>query len=498
MLVANSISKSFGRTLALSAVNFTAHAGEIHALLGENGAGKTTLMNVIAGRLRPDRGFVTLDGVALHSGSPQAALRAGVACVHQSSTLFERLSWEENLGLGGFGAGRSRLDLAAVARGARALAESLGFALPEPGAMVEQCSVSQRVRLEVLRALSFNPRVLILDEPTGVLAPNELEGFLSSLRALRAQGRSIVLVTHKLSEAIAVADRITVLRRGELVMETTPGQTSEDQIARQMIGELELPAIPHPPSPSTPPAVDAAALELKDISVKERGRTVLDRISLTVRPGEIAGLAGVDGNGQVELVETLTGLRTPASGEIRVAGAALAPGKDYRLAVIPQNRDLDGLILDMPIWENLMLSAPLRARVTSGGRLNRARAEALCGELIETYRVRAPGPQAKASALSGGNRQRFEVARALAGAPAVLVAHNVCRGLDLVATTEVHRELRAFAERGGGLLLISSDLDELLVLCTSLRVINRGRVRRVAAEEREPGRLGMLMAGGWE
>lgn len=497
MLVANSISKSFGRTLALSAVNFTAHAGEIHALLGENGAGKTTLMNVIAGRLRPDRGFVKLEGVPLHSGSPQAALRAGIACVHQSSTLFERLSWEENLALGGFGASRSRLDLAAVACSARALAETLGFALPEPGVMVEQCSVSQRVRLEVLRALSFNPRVLILDEPTGVLAPNELEGFLSSLRVLRTQGRSIILVTHKLSEAIAVADRITVLRRGELVMETTPGKTNEDQIARQMIGELELPAIPHPPA-STSSAIDTPALELKDLSVKERGRTVLDRISLTVRPGEIAGLAGVDGNGQVELVETLAGLRTPASGEMRVAGAALAPGKDYRLAVIPQNRDLDGLILDMPIWENLMLSAPLRARVTSGSRLNRARAEALCGELIETYRVRAPGPQAKASALSGGNRQRFEVARALAGAPAMLVAHNVCRGLDLVATAEVHRELRAFAERGGGLLLISSELDELLVLCNSLRVINRGRVRRVAAEEREPGRLGMLMAGGWE
>lgn len=488
MLVADSISKRFGTVQALARVSLVAHPGEIHVLLGENGAGKTTLMNVLAGRLRPDRGTVTLEGRALRAGSPRFAREAGVGAVHQSSMLFERLSWEENLALGGVGA--RRLDPAGVTLRAQALGQELGFKLPPPGTLVEQLSVTERVRLEVMRALSFGPRALILDEPTGVLAPAELAGFLESLRRLRAAGRIIVLITHKLAEALAVADRVTVLREGRVVAQVGAEQLEEAALARLMVGELE----PPPTAPADrAPAGARTLLGLEELCAVQKGRPVLDRLSLALRAGEIVGVAGVDGNGQLELVEVLAGIRPPSSGRVLVNAGQRARA----LAVIPQNRDLDGLILDMPIWENLMLSAPLRARASRRGWLDRRAAVELCAALIARFRIRAPSGLVAAAALSGGNRQRLEVARALAGAPAVVVAHNVCRGLDVAATGDVHRELRNFTAAGGAVLLISSDLDELLGLSDRMAVMSRGRLRTIADHEREPARLGRLMAGNW-
>ncbi|MGO9601944.1 MAG: ABC transporter ATP-binding protein [Candidatus Binataceae bacterium] len=486
MLVAKNITKRFGQMLALDRVDFEAHRGEIHALVGENGAGKTTLMNIIAGRMRPDDGDASLDGAALPSGSALAALQAGIAAVSQSPMLFERMTWEENLALGGFET--DRFDLAAVTARARTLAEHLGFKLPPPGSTIEERSMAERVRLEVLRALSFEPRVLILDEPTGVLAPPELTSFLDLLRRLRGEGRIIVLITHKLGEAIAVADRITVLRQGRVVMRTTPAETSEAELARSMIGELP------PPSRAVPVFTGAAPiLSIENVSLERDGHRWLDGVSLSLRSGEIAGIAGVDGNGQSELVEILAGARRADSGEIR-----LLQGTDgAAMAVIPENRDLVGLILDMTLWENVILARPLRERITRGGWLDRSRAVKLCGELLSRFRIRAPGPEAAASALSGGNRQRLEVARAVAAAPKVIVAHNICRGLDLAGTADVHQTLADFAAGGGAVLLISSDLDELLETCGRLFVISRGRVRETHDGERDAEKLGILMAGDW-
>ncbi len=482
MLRANAITKRFGRTLALDGVDFEARPGEIHALVGENGAGKTTLMNVLAGSLAPDRGEALLDQRPLQAGSPRAALQAGIATVHQSPMLFEGMTWEENLALGGFDTGAELLDLAAVAARARTLAAKLGFDLPPAGTTVEKRSVSERVRLEVLRALSFDPRVLILDEPTSVLAPSELAAFLDLLRNLRGEGRIVVLITHKLGEAIAVADRITVLRRGRVVARTTPAETSEEKLAGMMIGEIVTqPARPAVENPGAP------ALEIENLTLADRGvRRILDRISLRVSAGEIAGIAGVDGNGQTELVELLAGVRAPSGGKIISSGA---------MAVIPQNRDLDGLILDMRLWENLILARPLRERVTARGWLNTSRAVELSRELIERFRIRAPGPETTAGALSGGNRQRLEVARAIASRPRVIVAHNICRGLDLAATANVHRTILEFAATGGAVLLISSDLDELLAICGRLLIISGGKIRETDRGERDPERLGLLMAG---
>ncbi|MHB8381487.1 MAG: ABC transporter ATP-binding protein [Candidatus Binataceae bacterium] len=492
MLRAREISKRFGRMLALERVDFEAFPGEIHALVGENGAGKTTLMNIIAGRLRPDSGDVSLDDAALRRGSAAGALGAGIAAVNQSPMLFERFTWEENLALGGFDTGG--FDLAAVAARSRALAGKLGFALPAAGSTIERRSVAERVRLEVLRALSFDPRVLILDEPTGVMAPAELAPFLDLLRRLRGEGRIIVLITHKLTEALAVADRITVLRQGRMVARTTPAETTEAALARMMIGDIAIASS----APDAPPArVGGIALTIEGLSLDREGHRALDGVSMVLQAGEIAGVAGVDGNGQTELVEVLAGARPARSGRVIVAGANGSASSDA-MAVIPENRDLDGLVLDMSLWENLLLAAPIRNLVAPRGWLNRARSLELCRALLERFHIRASGPEALASALSGGNRQRLEVARAVASAPRVIVAHNICRGLDLAGTAEVHRALIEFAAAGGAVLLVSSDLDELLALCARLFVMSRGRLRETAPADRDPARLGMLMAGHFE
>ncbi|HUA33357.1 MAG TPA: ABC transporter ATP-binding protein [Candidatus Binataceae bacterium] len=486
MLEAHAITKRFGRTLALDAVDFAARPGEIHALIGENGAGKTTLMNVIAGAVRQDSGEARLDGRALSAGSPHDALAAGIAAVHQSPLLFERMTWEENLALGGFGA-QGKYDLAAVASKARAMAQRLGFELPSAGALVEQRSVTERVRLELLRALSFEPRVLIFDEPTSVLAPSELAGFLDLLRRLRGENRIIIWITHKLAEAMAAADRITVLRQGRVVARTTVAETSQRELAQFMIGDLAAPAeVSATPSHATEPL-----LRIANLNLVSDGRTILDHLNLELRGGEITGLAGVDGNGQPELVELLARVRKPDGGTIEAAGSS-------SMAVIPEDRDHDGLVLDMTLWENMLLERPLRERFARRGWLDRPRAIELCAELIQRFRVRAPGPDATAASLSGGNRQRLEVARALALNPRIIIAHNVCRGLDLAATADVHRTLVEFAAGGGAVLLISSDLDELLVLCGRLLVISRGKIREAESHERNPERLGLLMAGAWD
>jgi simple sugar transport system ATP-binding protein len=369
---------------------------------------------------------------------------------------------------------------------------------------MEQRSMAERVRMEVLRALSFEPRVLILDEPTGLLGPGELAAFLDVLRRLRSEGRIVILVTHKLAEALTVADRITVLRRGRVVARPLRGEVTENELATLMIGELA----PRSEGARTAGAAGMLPLEAKDLLeiknlvVERDGWRALDGVNLEVAAGEIVGIAGVDGNGQSELVEALAGVRRPVSGTIRV-GAADAHDRDGSdgggaLAVIAENRDRDGLILEMPLWENLLLARPLLARACERfGWLSPSRAAALCAEVLERFHIRAAGPQALATELSGGNRQRLCVARALASRPRVLVAHNVTRGLDVAATAEVRRRLAAFAAEGGAVLLVSSDLDELTALCGRLAVISRGRLRAVGADEHDPARLGLLMAGAW-
>jgi general nucleoside transport system ATP-binding protein len=489
LLEAAAITKHFGATAALDRVDFSARPGEIHALLGENGAGKTTLMNVIAGHLRPDRGSVTLDGAALRMGSPQAALRAGIATVHQTPMLFEHLSVVENLALGGFA--RRGLPLKQVAQRASEMAQRLGFALRLGQATLAGISLAERMRLEILRALSFAPRVLILDEPTGLLAPGELRGFLDLLRALRDRGRSVILITHKLAEAMAVADRITMLRAGRVVGETTPANTSAEQLAALMVGGA-LPAARHRDSRD---GRGSEVLALDGIGLDIDGRPVLEEVSLRVQAGAIVAIAGIDGNGQRELVEILSGVRRPSRGRIILHGRPTDGAAMEQIAVIPQSREEEGLILDMELWENLLLAPALRRRMQRAGLQRRGPAISLCAKMIERFAIRARTPRQKAAALSGGHRQRLMVARAMASRPAVLVAHDLTRGLDVNAAAEAARIVREFVSQGGAVILISTDLDEVFELGDRVTVISRGRLVEVEAQQRTAERIGLLMTG---
>lgn len=399
--------------------------------------------------------------------------------------LFERMSWEENLALGGYNSDSTTLDLRAIADNALRTARDLGFELPPAGAIVADRSISERVRLEILRALSFDPRVLILDEPTSVLAPAALAQFLEMLRRLRDAGRAVIIVTHKLGEALAIADRITMLRRGRKIAELKVGDTNEKELAALMIGELPATRSTTRGSVQT----ETPTLTIEDLALERGGRRVLDNIALEVYPGEIVGIAGVDGNGQAELVATLAGALKPTAGRITLRGGGT-------MAVIPQNRDFDGLILDMPLWENLLLIEPLRKQFTRiGGILSRRRAGAFCRSLLERFAIRAAGAESPAISLSGGNRQRLTIARALATDPAALVAHDIARGLDLRAAAEVHNRLCDFTNGGGAVLLISTDLEEILELCSRSYVISRGRLREVANTDREAAQIGLMIAG---
>jgi ABC-type uncharacterized transport system ATPase subunit len=489
VLAAKSITKRFGQTVALAAVDFCAREGEIHAVVGENGAGKSTLINIFAGRVRPDHGQVTLDGVALANGSAGAALVRGIAAVYQSPMLFERMSWEENLALGGFSP--QKLNLAQVKVEATVLAQELGFSLPPPGTVVEGRSVAERVRLEILRALSFQPRVLILDEPTSILSPAELQPFLHLLRRLRHQGRAVILVTHKLAEALAVADRITVLRSGRVICEREAFLCDEAELARLMIG---VDAAPQDSRAAIRQSPRDVVVELQNVTLRSTDRAMLHEISLAFAAGSIVGIAGVDGNGQDELVQMMAGLREPTSGSI-VVRSLDGHGRDA-LAVIPQNRDVDGLILELTLWENLLLSRSIRERsVWRRGWIRRSRAVELCQDLIRNFGIRASGPNAPAGSLSGGNRQRLIVARALAATPAAIIAHDICRGLDLNAAAELRARLRDYAAQGGAVLLISGDLEELLALCDRLYVINRGRLTEVQTERDDMVKIQLLISG---
>jgi len=487
MLRTVDVSRRFGRTVALEAVNFATAAGEIHAVLGENGAGKTTLMSIIAGHLRADRGEVLLEGHGLRPGSASAAIAAGIALVHQSPLLFERFSTAENLAVGALADRRRPRDTVSKAF---ALAERLNFPLADRvSGSVEGFSMSARVRLEILRALSLEPKVLILDEPTALLSPGELAGFLDLLRALRSNGRSVILITHKLAEAMAVADRITVLRAGRVVASCRPAETSEAALGAAMVGQVVPPAIIAARAASS----SASLLRIDDLRLALPGRPALQGISLRLNGGEIFGVAGVDGNGQTELVEVLAGHHYPTAGRIELAG--VSPPGDGEIAVIPQNRDQDALILDMELWENLLLAGRLRRTLSRAGFQRRRRALDLCADLLGRFQIRAPGPRLKAAALSGGHRQRLTIARALATSPKILVAHDITRGLDVSATVAVHRLLIDFAAQGGGVLLFSTDLDEIVALCHRVAVIARGRLVEVAPGDRYPERLGLLMAG---
>jgi general nucleoside transport system ATP-binding protein len=451
------ISKRFGAVEALTNVDFALQRGEIHALLGENGAGKSTLTNTAFGLVRLDAGSILIDGVPRRLRNPVEARALGIGMVHQHFTSIPRLTVMENVALAaGWPLQRERIGARL-----RALAANTGLDL-DPDADVENLSAGLKQRLEVLKALATDARILLLDEPSSVLPPTDADSFLALLRTLRDNGVASVLITHKLSEALSIADRVTVLRRGRVVHSGPIGGETAGSLAAHMLGEspVSRPAIHRQPRDEI--TIEASGLALPRLGTSGSG---LREASFVVHAGELVGVAAVEGNGQRELLRAVAGLAVPTSGTLKVA----AP-----VSFIPEDRTIEGLITEFSLTENLVLAQGRSAPWVTGPWVDWERARIRTRELIEAYGVNTSGTEATAGSLSGGNQQRLIIASALERRPAVLVAENPTRGLDLRATEEVHQRLRALAEGGVSVVVHLGDLDELLGLVDRVLVLSNG------------------------
>jgi simple sugar transport system ATP-binding protein len=484
------VSKRYGDLVANDAVDLALHRGEVHALLGENGAGKTTLMRILYGLTSADGGTIHVDGRAVAIHSPRDAIAAGIGMVTQHFSLVQPMTVTENVILGR--ARGARLDLVSARRSVEAAADRFGIAV-RPDALVQDLSVGEQQRVEIVKALARDCRVLILDEPTAVLVPQEVAALFETLRRLIADGLSVVFISHKLGEVRAISDRVSVMRQGRMVG-TAPGDTDERELARMMVGRPTFGVDRQEPLWHD----GEARLQVRGVTARgNHGLTALHDISLDVHAGEIVGVAGVSGNGQSELAEVLSGMRGVMAGSIRVEGAELA-GADPQTVMaagvgrIPEDRHAS-LVLDLPVSLNLVMEhiddfAP-------GGRLDRRRIEAHAEELIERFAIKAR-PHDRVATLSGGNIQKVLLARVLSRGPRVLVVSQPTRGLDVGASEYVRTELLARRGEGAAILLMSEDLDELLSLSDRIVVLYEGRVvGRLDAAAADPERLGMLMAG---
>jgi simple sugar transport system ATP-binding protein len=486
------IGKRFGALIANDAIDLELRRGEILALLGENGAGKTTLMNILFGHYVADEGTIEVMGAEglspLAPGSPHAALDAGIGMVHQHFALAESLTVLENVVLGT----RPLRALSLNARAAReklvALIHESGLDVP-PDRRVSRLSVGEKQRLELLKVLYRSARILVLDEPTAVLTPQEVDGLFAVLRRLTANGISIIFISHKLNEVLAIADRIAVLRAGRKVADRPAAGADRASLAALMVGHEVAQSRRTPRQPGAP------LLTLSNVTVTDpHGRAGLAAASLTAHAGEIVGIAGVSGNGQGALAGVIAGTVAPADGAVTLDGAALGATPRAAIAAgigrIPEDRHHEGIVGALSIAENLALET-LR-----GGFLDFATMRARAETAIRDYDVRCPGPDAPIRLLSGGNIQKVILARVLERAPRVVLANQPTRGLDVGATAEVHRRLLEARERGVAIVLISEDLDELLALSDRIAVIAHGRLSpalAVGSVSRE--RLGLMMAG---
>lgn len=466
VFTARHLSKAFGPVRALEDVSVSFFPGEIHAVLGENGAGKSTLMNVLAGFLRPDAGELILRGVPLNLANAADARQSGIEMVHQHFMLVPEFTVEENLALAHLDQLATPLRSRTLAARAVATAQALGWPL-NVTARTGDLSVGQQQRVEILKALASDAEVLIFDEPTAVLGPEEVDDLFQVLRRLARQGKAIILIAHKLSEVLAVADRVTVLRRGRLVAEALIGDVDARRLAEWMVGDL--PPERHAGTPSgSEVLVDALELVVQG----DRGEMAVRSATFTVHRGEILGFGGVDGNGQVELAETLMGLRPLVSGTLGWAG-----GRAPRRAYIPQDRQRDGLALTMSVLDNFLIDGQSAPQLRWGPFLRGGRIRAWAQQLVERFQIRVGHLEDPVSSLSGGNQQKVVVSRALAREPEMLVVVNPTRGLDLQAAHTVHERLRAAASSGVGVVLLSTDRDELEVLAHRTFFLDRGTVR---------------------
>jgi simple sugar transport system ATP-binding protein len=491
------VTKRFPGVVANDDVSFDLRQGEVHALLGENGAGKSTLMNVLYGLYHPDGGEIVVNGERVQLGSPRAAIDQGIGMVHQHFMLIPVMTVAENIVLANEPVRDGvLLDFAAAEARVRELSERYGLEV-DPHATIEKTTVGQQQRVEILKALYRNADILVLDEPTAVLTPQEAQELFGIVRSLTSQGKSIIFISHKLNEVLEIADRITVLRRGKLV-ETLPATgATEESLARLMVGREVLLRVEKGPSTPGEPLLRVEDLRVRDDRDIEKVRG----ISFEVRAGEIVGIAGIDGNGQTELIDGMTGLRKIDAGRIVVAGddvtrsSALARFESG-LGHIPEDRQRRGLVLEFSIAENIVLHDFRKPPSSRLGWLFPRRLVAAARRLITEFDVRGGGPQTAAGALSGGNQQKVVLAREIDRDPRVLIAAQPTRGLDVGAIEYVHRRLIEERDEGRGVLLVSLELEEILSLSDRILVVYEGEIVGEFPPTASEEELGIAMTGG--
>jgi simple sugar transport system ATP-binding protein len=489
------ISKRYGPLVANDEIDLTVARGEIHAIVGENGAGKTTLMRILYGMVRPDAGTIELDGMPVEIADPAAAIRLGIGMVHQRFELVEELTALENLVLGRvpcrFG---PVFDRGGALATAEQLAAALGARMPWQW-LVRDLGVGDRQRLEILRLLYHRADVLIFDEPTGVLTPQEADELFAVLRRLAAAGRTIVFISHKLREVLAIADTVTVIRRGRIVWSGGAEGTDAATLATAIVGERVETRVP---GERPPPGKEVLRVERLTVA-DDHGRVALRDAGFAIRAGEIVGLAGVEGSGQQELVEALVGLRRVERGTISLDDTTLnrltvSERRARGLAFVPADRDQEGVCLPATLRENLLAGRQRRAELSRLGVLRWGVIHRWAAALLARFDVRGGGPLSAASALSGGNVQRLVVARELSEPPRLLVAAHPTRGVDVRGIDFIHRQLVAARDAGAAILLVSAELDELLALADRLLVLFDGRIVAELTTA-TPDRLGALMTG---
>lgn len=489
------ITKRFPGVVANHDIRLSVRKGTVHALVGENGAGKSTLMKILYGMQKPDEGTITVDGEQVSFSSPADAIVRGIGMVHQHFMLADQLTVLENIVLGseklhGIG-GAARRKIVEIS-------ERYGLGV-RPDAMVEDLGVADRQRVEILKVLYRGATTLILDEPTAVLVPQEVDALFDNLRELKSEGLSVIFISHKLGEVLSVADDITVIRRGTTVGTAVPSETTPRQLAELMVGS-ELPTPETAESTVTDrPMIQVESLKL--LADGESGRALLDDISFTIHEGEVLGLAGVEGNGQTELIDALIGLKHADSGVIRMAGQDITaePTRKRRedgIGYIPEDRHRHGLLLESPLWENRILGHVTEKPNAKGFWLDPKGAQADTRRIVAEYDVRTPGIDVTAASLSGGNQQKLIVGREMSHKPRFLIAAHPTRGVDVGAQAQIWDQIREARREGLAVLLISADLDELIGLSDTLRVIYRGRLVADADPATiTPEELGSAMTG---
>ena len=489
------VSKRFGPVTANDHISFDVFAGEVHALVGENGAGKSTLMSMVSGLYRPDDGQLRVGGQPRAFRSPRDAIAAGIGMVYQHFMLVDTMTVTENMLLG-LPAAPFALNTAAIADRLRGLSAKFGLDV-DPDAPIWQLSVGQQQRVEILRLLFREARIIVLDEPTAVLTPLEADRLIGTVRTLAASGYAIIFISHKLDEVLKVADRITILRRGRSVATLNASGSNRNDLARMMVGRDLAPAPPARVLADSPEVLVVDHLSARS----DRAGVAVDDLSLSVRAGEIVGIAGVAGNGQRELVETLTGLRQPLSGTITINGAAADrtnPGTiaGLGLAHIPEDRLATGLAGGASLETNAALRHYRSRSLTRGPLLRRRAMAAFADRIIRDHDVKAPNRRIRARQLSGGNQQKLIIGRELAGEPVVIVASYPTRGVDIAASEAIHLRLRVHRDRGAAVLLVSEDLEELRLLSDRIAVMVGGRiVDTVRTEIATLPQIALLMAG---